>query len=97
MESYGKGSSVARGWEGGLSLPIGLKRMQNNVFLAILMLIFALKTKIAPPPYWKLGVRVDLRPLDFGQENALNFGEDLFFWRSLHFEQKIHLNLIQDC
>ena len=52
--------------------------MQNSVFLALLMLIFALKTETAHPN-WKLGVRIDLRPLDFGQKNALNFGEDFFF------------------
>ena len=39
-------SSVARGGGGP---PIGLKSMQNSVFLALLMLIFALKMKIAPP------------------------------------------------
>ena len=52
--------------------------MQNSVFLALLMLIFALKTKIAP--HSNLGVRVDLRSLKFGQKIALNFGENLFFF-----------------
>ena len=30
------------------AIPIGPKSMQNSVFLALLRLIFALKTKIAP-------------------------------------------------
>ena len=38
------------------------------------------------------------RTLDFGQKNALNFGEDLFFlfWRSLDFGQKNALNFGED-
>ena len=41
--------SKARGGGGGSSPPIGLKSMQNSLFLALLRPIFALKTKIAPP------------------------------------------------
>ena len=43
-------SSVAKGGRGANLPPIGLKSMQNTPFLALLRPIFALKTKIAPPP-----------------------------------------------
>ena len=45
-------SSVASGEAGvrGYSPPIGLKSMQNIPFLALLRPIFAIKTKIDPPP-----------------------------------------------
>ena len=48
------------------------------------------------PPYWKLGVRVDLRPLEFEEKIALNFGEGLFFWRSHDFLEKNALNFGED-
>ena len=67
--------------------------MQNSMFFAVLRLIFALKTKITPPnenspPKVEVEVSVSfheylfffLRSLDFEQKNALNFGEDLFFF-----------------
>ena len=98
-------SNVARGGDKWCySPPIGLKSMQNSVCVfSVLRLIFALKTKIAPPPN-EVGVRVGedreimmtsrsgcqytwrpffffWRSLDFGQKNALNFGEDLFLDR----------------
>ena len=38
------------GGANGAIAPIGLKSMQNSMLLAVLRLIFALKTKIAPPP-----------------------------------------------
>ena len=45
-----RSSSVARGKGGGAwAPPIGLKSMQNTLFLALLRPIFALKTKIANP------------------------------------------------
>ena len=44
-----KPSSVARGRAKGAIAPIGLKSMRNSVVFAVLRLIFALKTKIAPP------------------------------------------------
>ena len=53
-------SSVARG-EGGCSPPIGVKNMQNTTFLALLKTIFALKTKIAPPPL-ALAIRIGQEP-----------------------------------
>ena len=68
------------------------------MLLAVLRLIFALKreiappqTKIAPPKIVRWEVEVGVS----GQKNALNFGEDLFFWRSLDFGQKKALNLRQ--
>ena len=51
------GSSVARG---GSSPPIGLKSMQNTLFLALLRPIFALNTKIVPPMI--LAMRVGQEP-----------------------------------
>ena len=44
-------SSVAGGGGGKwcYSLPIGLKSMQNSMFLAVFRLILALKREIAPP------------------------------------------------
>ena len=72
--------------------------MQNSMFLAVLRLIFALKREIAPP-HRKIAPTKDRemrnRSLDFGRQNALNFGEDLFFWRSLAFGRKNALNLPQ--
>ena len=79
------------------------------MFLAVLRLFFALKTKIASPN--EIGVRVKEDPEmnfgedffffwrspDFGQKNALNFGEDLFFfWRSPDFGQKNALDFSED-
>ena len=53
-------SSVARAGGGGaigvIALPIGLESMQNSMFLAVLRLIFDLKTKIALPPN-EIGVK----------------------------------------
>ena len=45
-------SSVARGGGGKLCYsppPIGLRSMRNSIVFGVLRLIFALKTKIAPP------------------------------------------------
>ena len=53
LVSKNESSSVARGGArrglGGLEPPIGLKSMQNSLFLSVLSLIFGPKTKIAPP------------------------------------------------
>ena len=37
------------GANGAIAPPIGLKSMQNSMFLGVLRLIFALKREIAPP------------------------------------------------
>ena len=75
-------SSVAKG---GSSPPIGLKSMQNSVFLAVLRLIFGLKTKIIPPK--EIGVRI-------GEEAEMSWSrrsgshsphEDVFFLEITYF------------
>ena len=43
------GSSVARGWEGGLEPPIGLGSMQNRTFLLLFRPVFGEKLKTVPP------------------------------------------------
>ena len=55
-------SSVARGGEanGAIASTMGLKSMRNSMFFAFFRLIFALKTKIAPPN--EIGVRAGEDP-----------------------------------
>ena len=84
-------SSVARGGKWCYSPPIGLKSMRNSMFFAVFSLICARRTKIAPPKrirgdkkkasvHMKTFYFYFLKSPDFGRKNALNFGEDLFFF-----------------
>ena len=66
--------------------PIGLQKMENSTFLALLRLLSALESKKAPPPlafgmqniFFLIGVQENL-----DTKAAPISGEDLFFWSSL--------------
>ena len=69
--------------------------MQNTAFLALLRLIFALKTKIAPP--LELAMRIGLEPdVNLTRKTGLQSGWGPFFWRSPKFGQKNQPNLSED-
>ena len=62
------------------------------MFFVLLRPIFCKKWKIAPPHTKRAPLkRLNLR--NFGRKIALNFGEDLFFWRSPNFGRKKRLNI----
>ena len=73
----------------GSSPPIGLKSMQNALFLALLRPIFALKTKIAPPTV--LAMRVGQESdMILSRKTGFQPGPGPFFicWRSPKLGQK---------
>ena len=69
--------------------------MQNSMFLAVLRLIFALKTKTAPPKRSWVRVGED-RGIMMTNRSGCKYTWRPFFWRSPDFGQKNILNYGED-